>query len=200
GETEHRRAKQRFERTSKKDFTAQLASIERREARIRSISDRVANAAGAGTPSPHLARSEDVAAPPPHLHHAIAVSQKNIIYIGPWLRQHYGDPAIQACIITHRILQVFHPRKIGEGAPVWNDIDRDSVAIKDDRLYSHQTLTINYTTYDVRRAQDTINPSTDRCNVMVLADNDDPHAHPFWYARILGIYHVNAVDLSPHSD
>ncbi|KAL6305510.1 hypothetical protein BKA93DRAFT_707118, partial [Sparassis latifolia] len=67
-------------------------------------------------------------------------------------------------------------------------------------LYSHQTLTINYTTYDVRHAQDTINPSTDRCNVMVLADNDDPHAHPFWYARILGIYHVNAVDLSPHSD
>ncbi|KAL6302526.1 hypothetical protein BKA93DRAFT_712337, partial [Sparassis latifolia] len=81
----------------------------------------------------------------------------------------------------------------------WTDADRARVAIKDDRIYDHRTLQLNYMTYDVQHEQDTINPSTDHRDVMVLANDDDPHAHPFWYARVLGIYHVNAVDLSPNS-
>ncbi|KAL6307409.1 hypothetical protein BKA93DRAFT_816023 [Sparassis latifolia] len=185
GEMEHRRAKRRFERTSKKDFIAQLTSIERHEARIHAIGEHAANEAGEHTESSCLVHEPEEPARS-HLHHAIAVSQKN-----SFLRK-----------LKDHVLHSFHPRNLGEGPQTWTDTDRDSVVIKDDRMYAHQTLTINYTTYDVRRAQDTINPSTARHDVMVLADNDDPHAHPFWYARVLGIYHINAVDLSPntHSD
>jgi hypothetical protein len=79
-------------------------------------------------------------------------------------------------------------------------VDYNSVLFKSDRIYQHQLLRINYTTYDVRRDQDVINPRTSRRDVMVLADNhdDDTHSgHPFWYARVLGIYHVNVVYTGP---
>lgn len=69
--------------------------------------------------------------------------------------------------------------------------------ILSDRIYKHHLLRINYTTYDVRHSQDVINPGTSRRDVMLLAsDSEHDRAgsnseHPFLYARVLGIYHVN---------
>jgi len=78
-----------------------------------------------------------------------------------------------------------------------NDISPCSVLFHNNRLYSHKIMRINYTTYDVRRSQDVINPSTSHFNVMVLAsssnDDDTTSDHPFRYARVLGVYHVNIV-------
>jgi hypothetical protein len=69
-------------------------------------------------------------------------------------------------------------------------------------MYKHSLMHLNYTTYDVRRAQDVINPLTSRCNIMLLgeADVDDSTAgeqDPYLYARVLGIYHVNATYIGP---
>lgn len=67
---------------------------------------------------------------------------------------------------------------------------------KDDRIYSHHLARFNYTTYDVRRAQDVINPGTSHRDIMLLADTDGVDggaSHRFLYARVLGIYHVNAI-------
>lgn len=79
-----------------------------------------------------------------------------------------------------------------------NSEQSDSVLFKDDRMYSHHLARFNYTTYDVRRAQDVINPSTCHCDIMLLANTGDTVTengthHPFLYARVLGIYHVNVV-------
>jgi hypothetical protein len=75
--------------------------------------------------------------------------------------------------------------------------ERDSVLLKNDRIYCHHIARFNYTNYDVRRAQDVINPSTPHCDIMLLAKgNGESHAesdHPFLYARVLGIYHANVV-------
>ncbi|KAG8937783.1 hypothetical protein FRC03_007857 [Tulasnella sp. 419] len=55
----------------------------------------------------------------------------------------------------------------------------------------HARFTCNYTTYDVRREQDVINPnSPSRSFVMVKAAAGK---HPFWYARVLGIFHLDIV-------
>ena len=59
-------------------------------------------------------------------------------------------------------------------------------------------MRINYTTYDTRRSQDTINPSTPHRNIMVLNGSYNDHrnseaSHPFYYAQVLGIYHANIV-------
>jgi hypothetical protein len=74
-----------------------------------------------------------------------------------------------------------------------------SVYIKNLRIYSHQTMHINYTTYDVRRDSVLIHVGTDRADVMLRAESslmDSGEAHPFWYARVLGIYHAAVSDLS----
>lgn len=78
--------------------------------------------------------------------------------------------------------------------------DSDRLFFKNDRLYKHRILRINYTTYDVRRAQDVINPNTSHKDIMVLRDDsDDPDnedgyiPHRFLYARVLGIFHTNVV-------
>jgi hypothetical protein len=52
------------------------------------------------------------------------------------------------------------------------------------------TPQVHYTTYDLRREYDTINPRT-HCDVMVLSGETKPQ-HAYWYARVLGIYHMNA--------
>lgn len=52
-------------------------------------------------------------------------------------------------------------------------------------------MRINFTTYDCRRDQDTINVGT-HSDIMVLAnqDEDPDNVHPYWYARIIGIFHA----------
>lgn len=67
-------------------------------------------------------------------------------------------------------------------------------------MVAHRTLRVNYTTYDVRRAQDSLNPRT-HADVMVLSqeDQDDSDGHPYWYARLLGIFHVDVQHVGAHS-
>jgi hypothetical protein len=77
-------------------------------------------------------------------------------------------------------------------------IDPNRIFFKSDRMYQHHLLRVNYTTYDVRRSQDLINPATLRRDIMMLAsDRDAENDHPFWFARVLGIYHVNVVYAEP---
>jgi hypothetical protein len=68
-------------------------------------------------------------------------------------------------------------------------------------MYRHNLARINYTTYDVRRSQDVINPNTSHRDIILLANQDEERrtnvTHPFLYARVLGIYHVNVVYNGP---
>jgi hypothetical protein len=73
--------------------------------------------------------------------------------------------------------------------------DLNTVILKDDRMYQHNISRFNYTTYDVRRAQDVINPKTPHCNVMVLRADDDTgnQDHRYIYGKVLGVYHINVI-------
>jgi hypothetical protein len=71
--------------------------------------------------------------------------------------------------------------------------ERDSIHFQNDRMYRHHLARFNYTTYDVRRAQDVINPTTSHRDIMLLNTTDADSEHPFLYARVLGIYHVNTI-------
>jgi hypothetical protein len=77
--------------------------------------------------------------------------------------------------------------------------DPNYVLFWSNRIYKHNLLRINYTTYDVRRSQDIINPNTPHRDVMLLSDEEDDDPHHFRYARVLGIYHVNIVYTGPDS-
>ena len=66
---------------------------------------------------------------------------------------------------------------------------RNSVLIQDNRINLHHTLRVNYTSYDLRRQQDVINPAS-HPDIMVLSCEDGEDAHPFWYARVVKIFHI----------
>ncbi|KAH9854399.1 hypothetical protein C2E23DRAFT_726443 [Lenzites betulinus] len=195
GELAHRIAKRRYARTSKKDFIHQLTNIERRETRLQHISHELTKdntAPGSpGAAPPHIPLSD---------HHHIARSQKTYEYLPHFVRIHLTDPAAKDFI--QRLKEHLVRRLICAATPdlLLANIAEDQLRFfhfEHDRIYRHQTMRINYTTYDVRRAQDIIHLGTDHCHVMVLSNEDQPedsHATHFWYAKVIGIYHANVFD------
>jgi hypothetical protein len=81
---------------------------------------------------------------------------------------------------------------------VYTDKERSMVRIVGDRIYSAKVLRVNYTTYDVRRGQDSMNPRT-HCDVMVVSPETGPNAHPYWYARVLGVFHAKVMHIGPEA-
>lgn len=43
-----------------------------------------------------------------------------------------------------------------------------------------------------------MNPRTN-CDVMVLSPETEPNAHPFWYARVLGVFYAKVIHTGPQS-
>lgn len=68
------------------------------------------------------------------------------------------------------------------------------IRIERNRIYVHKVMRVNYTSYDMRRNQDSINPRT-HPDIMMLAPLDA--VHPYLYARVSSIFHVNAYRLEP---
>ena len=84
GELKHRISKVRFTRTSRKGYVSQLASIERRQARIRRIRMR-RNALNLADPVPN--RAEE--------HHVIGLSQNFPEDLTRFMQTNMGDPAVR---------------------------------------------------------------------------------------------------------
>jgi hypothetical protein len=102
--------------------------------------------------------------------------------------------------IAHEAPRLYRPTSpdLNNGATVQDE--RNFVLFNKDLMFRHNVARFNYTTYDVRRSQDVINPRTSHHNIMVLADYSDADCmshHPFWYAQVLRIYHVNVVYTGP---
>lgn len=91
--------------------------------------------------------------------------------------------------LLRRINAQTGPTGVGE------EQDINTIILKDDRMYQHNIARFNYTTYDVRRAQDVINPRTSHCNIMVLRSSNDigRQGHKYIYGKVLGVYHVNVI-------
>lgn len=93
---------------------------------------------------------------------------------------------------------------VNDGAQ-YNLDDRSEIRIVGGRFYTHKTVQINYTTYDMRREYDIVNPRK-HADIMTASPNLDVDTgtstcgHPFAYAQVLGIYHADVVRIgSGHS-
>lgn len=75
--------------------------------------------------------------------------------------------------------------------PKFSDDELSRVIIKDDFIFAHATAAFNYTTYDIQQDQDTVNINSGRRDIMLPSFEDDSSTHPYWYARVLGIYHAH---------
>ncbi|EIW73872.1 hypothetical protein CONPUDRAFT_16898, partial [Coniophora puteana RWD-64-598 SS2] len=74
----------------------------------------------------------------------------------------------------------------------YNSLQLDSFVIDKDIVHEHKTVRVNYTTYDLRREQDVVNPRS-RADIMTLSQESpaDNNSHPYWYARVVYIFHLN---------
>ena len=77
--------------------------------------------------------------------------------------------------------------------------ERNTIIIEQDTIYRHKVLRVNYTTYDLRRSQDSLNPRSRNADFMIIAPNNNEDTHSYWYGRILGIFHANVHHIGPRS-
>jgi len=151
-------------------------------------------------PQPQRARTS------PRDHYSIAQSSRVSEDLIAWLGVRRDDPAfqvrckrfLQRC--TNLILQDFLPRLkdhlLARARGIaydgdeheFSEDDHYCVNIKDNLMYPHPLLRVNYTTYDLRREQDTVNPLT-RPDIIVLS-HEEERSHPYWYAHVIHIFHI----------
>jgi hypothetical protein len=127
-------------------------------------------------------------------------SRNDPVNIYSFVRENQGDPAFSAFIpkLKDHILGRLLKREYeGDMYGDFTDAEWNTVCIAGDRIYHCKTLQINYTTYDIRRNRDTINPQM-YPDIMVNSPETGPDAQPYWYAHMIGIFHV--IISSTHPD
>ncbi|KAI0063164.1 hypothetical protein BV25DRAFT_453896, partial [Artomyces pyxidatus] len=215
GELEHKVAKRRYARTSKNKFTPQLAKLEVRERLIAKINirigqhikkDQVKEKRRKRKAAAAIARSGDpLPFTDPKAHFHIAESTRNGVDITAWLSENRDDPAVKDFLprLQDHILGRLQGREYDGDEHEFTDADRNTVLFVNNKMYMHSVIRVNYTTYDMRRQQDSVNPRT-HPDIMVLSREDGAEAgaddvHPFWYARVVRIFHVEVRHRGPAS-
>ncbi|KAJ3557352.1 hypothetical protein NP233_g11763 [Leucocoprinus birnbaumii] len=197
GELEHRRVKRFYARTNKQaGFTAQIAKQQRRQRILRKIGQLQ-------HPSSLLALPHDdepLMPISPRDHHYISPSQKKYLDVIAWVGKHPNDPALQNFVfkLKNHLLARIRGDPDDTTYPASNHI---RLGFLRNRIYHRKRVQINYTTYDLRRSQDTINPDY-HADIMVLSESQgEDTGSAYAYARVLRVFHAEVFDhnsQSPH--
>ncbi|KAI0027632.1 hypothetical protein K488DRAFT_60856 [Vararia minispora EC-137] len=199
GEAEHRVVKRRYTRTNRRDFTGQLVKLDILETIHERMYEELVETHADTEPTDGPAscsRSSKHTADNATKPYIMAADQANSIFLPGWLHQEpqKSDPAFQNFerLLKRHLLARNRGQVVISDEPEYCTEDLDQVILAGNTIYRHATLTINYTAYDVRRQHDLIHVTEsrrERCDVMMRAN--DNGQHPFWYARVLGVYHAN---------
>ena len=106
--------------------------------------------------------------------------------------EHHTDQLHQDFVrklLDHVLACILH-RQYDSEPPHFTDDEQDKVYIHGNRLEQRYTMSVYYTTYDLRRQVDKIN-MRGRPYVMALSHGDP--SHPYLYARVLGIFRVKVL-------
>ena len=76
------------------------------------------------------------------------------------------------------------------------------VSITNGQCFEHQTLQVNYTSYDLQHEYDIINPTKHADIITPARDLDidsgvSSSGHPFCYRHVLGIFHADIIHITP---
>ncbi|PPR08295.1 hypothetical protein CVT24_002453, partial [Panaeolus cyanescens] len=182
GEVAHRLLKAMYSLTNKKDALKQIGKKITRHHALQSI-DTAA-----------LLESQDSASHPDDSsrHHVISSSRNKPVQIFSLGISRPLDPARKDFV--RKLKEHLFRRLTGTRGDSTSEEERNSVRIAANTVFRVQTARIYYTTYDVRRDSDTINPRT---HPFILCKSPDApgavdQAHWYWYAAMLGIFHTNA--------
>jgi hypothetical protein len=97
---------------------------------------------------------------------------------------------------VHLLSRILGKGLDGDDPYLFTDEERNSVRLVNNTMFSVKQLSVNYTTYDVRRDRDTINTTT-RPYVLLRSPEAGAGVHPYWYAQVLGIYHAHVSTTHP---
>ncbi|KAE9382735.1 hypothetical protein BT96DRAFT_845113, partial [Gymnopus androsaceus JB14] len=205
GELEHRRVKRLYVRTNKIQFTFQIARHEQRRRALMKLKTKPPANRGHATrsmvskPSLSFADSDPLPFTDPSTRYHISSSTRFSQNITTWLSDLEDDPAFTDFILKLKNHILERLLGVPENECEFSDADRATITFLENKIFRHKVIRLNYTTYDMRRNQDSCNPRT-HADIMTLSgDPDDCTEHPYWFARIIGIYHANVVHLKPGS-
>ena len=207
--------------TNKNNLTKQLTQHERRGARLRAIRDKdpyvVREPTKKGPSAPRAERNIPTEGLRPEDHYKISRdANEGSVSLPVLVGTNEGDPALRVCAcstyvpledikkqkpkgfvgkLKDHLLDRILGREYDGGERTYGREQRNAVIIANDMLHKHKTLQINYTTYDMRRERDTIHINRNRDFMMLSCETD----YPYWFGRILGIYHASVQYLDPES-
>ncbi|KZT55342.1 hypothetical protein CALCODRAFT_437337 [Calocera cornea HHB12733] len=187
GELAHRKIKDFYRRGSKRDHIQQVTKLDSIGDRLR----RMDTLSSSGSADAVLSPEELLPYTDGKARYHMAKRPLGWERLGEWELKHLGDRAAQD--FTRRLRNHLYARLFGielyEDIPMEHQEELQRLYIVGHRIYWHAALRLNYTTYNLARGQDYINPNTDHCNIMMLSSAEDDQ-HPYWYARVLRIFHV----------
>ncbi|KDQ28847.1 hypothetical protein PLEOSDRAFT_1075744 [Pleurotus ostreatus PC15] len=185
GELAHRRVKRFYARTNKNKYTCQVAKLERWHWLMRAIR-RLLNGDVAFTQTSNehaqpLPINIPERLPPisPQAHHQISEERRTWKNIYKFISEHEGDPAVHNFV--PRLKQHLLARLRGL------DYDGDEQQFTSDEL--NKVIIINDHSLNPRTHPDFITPSlTEPTDSNIHPDHD-----PYWYGRIIAIFHVEVI-------
>ncbi|KAG1740142.1 uncharacterized protein EDB91DRAFT_1053371, partial [Suillus paluster] len=188
GKLAHHLIKMLYQNTNKQDPSKQLAKQERRRTRVCWQQQSTA-----------VLQDIHTSDLPIKVHHFMS-NTSNFLNLARYLSEHEGDPAIKGFVPKlkdHLLSQLLSLDYDGDER-VFTDAERNSVCFINNLNVVSQAkhLQINYTTYDVRRDQDTLKPGCGGV-VMTFSREHGGDTHPFWYAQVLGTFCVQVLHVGP---
>ncbi|KAG6818921.1 hypothetical protein H0H93_000270 [Arthromyces matolae] len=194
GELAHRLVKMLYARTNKKNALTQIAKQVNRRDALRDSDATVSE----------TVEQAELASTPLSIHHVISHSRRKAFNLYEFVAERHNnlvDPAKKNFIPKlqdHLLGRLLGRSFDGDDVGNFTNEDRNAVHIVGNTIYSVQHLRVNYTTYDVRRASDTISPRN-HSFVMLRSPESGDNSHPFWYAQVLGIFHAVVRHAGPRS-
>ncbi|PPQ66257.1 hypothetical protein CVT24_007275 [Panaeolus cyanescens] len=121
-------------------------------------------------------------------HYHLPVSKKKKINLFRWVQSNHGDPAFKDFIAELKAHIISRITQNEDKGITYTQEELSHLEFASDAIYEHNVLRVNYTTYDLRRLQDSLNPRTHN-DILTLSYDNNPN-HPFSYARIIGAFHA----------
>ncbi|EDQ99528.1 uncharacterized protein LACBIDRAFT_334986 [Laccaria bicolor S238N-H82] len=216
GELKHRQPKRFYPRVHKGKHVKGISVHQRRERILHKISLRSGET---GNRQEKLCKgnrknlaltipfeeAENLPFTDPQVHHHMSSDTRHKIDVVQWVGENEDDPAMMNFILRlkNHLLSQLLAREYSGDETEFTSKEQNSVAFINNCIYSHKVLRVNYTTYDMRHEQDSLNPRT-HADIMVVSQEPTMHEdgmpeHPYWYARIIGIFHTQVLHTGPES-
>ncbi|KAJ3571968.1 hypothetical protein NP233_g3408 [Leucocoprinus birnbaumii] len=136
-------------------------------------------------------------------HHVISHDTDEPINLYEFVRENAADPAKKNFILKlkdHILGRLTNQKFDGNMHDDFSSADRNTIRIRNNRIFRHRTFCVNYTSYNIRRDYNTVNPHHRPFCMIASPDTAaDPNAHPFWYAAVIGVFHTEVQHIGAES-